>query len=90
MLSQLPQDIWWNLPSFVNAIHDIQPDFQRPAGDYDSWFIRKDNSDDFLRGFSSWDEVDGALLRFLITGPLHWLGFYDLAAPDLQTAVMVI
>ena len=86
LLSQLPQDVWWNLPSFVNAIRDVHPDFQRPAGDYDSWFIRKENSDDFLRGFSSWDEIDGALLRFLITGPLHWLGFYDLAAPDPQAA----
>jgi len=86
ILSQLPQDVWWSLPAFVNAMHEIHPDFQRPAGDYDSWFIRKGNSDDFLRGFSSWNEVDGALLRFMITGPLHWLGFYDLAAPDLQTA----
>ncbi|MDR3577989.1 MAG: helicase-associated domain-containing protein [Anaerolineaceae bacterium] len=84
MLSQLPQDLYWNLGTFVSAVKDIHPDYQRPAGDYDSWFIRKENSDDFLRGFSSWDEVDGALLRFLITGPLHWLGFYDLAAADSQ------
>jgi len=86
LLSQLPQDSWWNLASFVNAIKDIHPDYQRPAGDYVSWFIRKENSDGFLSGFSSWDEVDGALLRFLISGPLHWLGFYDLAAPDPHSA----
>ena len=84
LLSQLPQDSWWNLASFVNAIKEVHPDYQRPAGDYDSWFIRKENSDGFLGGFSAWDEVDGALLRFLITGPLHWLGFYDLAASDPQ------
>jgi hypothetical protein len=84
ILSQLPQNTWWNLTSFVSAIHDVHPDFQRPAGDYDSWFIRKENSDDFLGGFSAWDEVDGALLRFMITGPLHWLGFYDLASTDPQ------
>ena len=84
MLSTLPQDKWWNLASFVAAVRDRQPDFQRPAGDYDSWFIRKEGKDEYLRGFSTWDEVDGALIRFIITGPLHWLGMMDLAAhsPD--------
>ncbi|MEA4906946.1 MAG: helicase-associated domain-containing protein [Anaerolineaceae bacterium] len=85
LLSQLPQDIWWNLPSFVNGVREQNPDFQRPAGDYDSWFIRNENSQTYLRGFSAWDEVDGALIRFIITGPLHWLGLYDLAAPDPQS-----
>ena len=32
-------------------------------------------------GLARWDEVDGALLRFIITGPLHWLGIVDLARP---------
>jgi hypothetical protein len=84
MLSTLPQDKWWNLASFISAVRERQPDFQRPAGDYDSWFIRKEGSQEYLRGFSSWDEVDGALIRFIITGPLHWLGIMDLAAqsPD--------
>jgi hypothetical protein len=86
MLSQLPQDTWWSLPAFVNGVRDRRPDFQRPAGDYDSWFIRKEGADTFLRGFSSWDVVDGALLRFIITGPLHWLGIIDLAAPDTKAA----
>ena len=80
MLSTLPQDKWWNLASFVAAVHERQPDFQRPAGDYDSWFIRKEGSQEYLRGFSTWDEVDGALIRFIITGPMHWLGMMDLAA----------
>lgn len=79
-LSQIPQDTWWNLTSFIQAIHDRHPNYQRPAGDYDSWFIRQEDSEIYLRGFSSWDLVDGALLRFLVCGPLHWLGFYDLAA----------
>jgi hypothetical protein len=32
-----------------------------------------------LRGFQSWDAVEGALLRFILTGPLHGLGMLDLA-----------
>ena len=27
-------------------------------------------------------EVDGALVRFLICGPMHWLGLLDLAASE--------
>jgi hypothetical protein len=82
MLSRLPEDSWWSLSAFIAAVHNRVPDFQRPAGDYDSWYIRKEDSETYLRGFSSWDDVDGALLRYLITGPLHWLGFFDLAAPS--------
>jgi hypothetical protein len=81
LLSHLPEDHWWSLSSFVSAVAERYPDFQRPAGDYDSWFIRRLSDGVFLRGFSTWDEVDGALIRFLITGPLHWLGIFDLAAP---------
>ena len=81
MLGRLPQETWWELNSFVASIQEKQPDFQRPGGDYDSWFIQRVGDKNFLRGFDTWDEVDGALIRFLITGPLHWLGWYDLAAP---------
>jgi hypothetical protein len=80
-LLKLPEDTWWNLEAFVAAIRQSHPDFQRPAGDYDSWYIREINSGSFLRGFDYWDQVDGALIRYLITGPLHWLGMVDLAAP---------
>jgi hypothetical protein len=86
MLSAIPADTWWSLEGFVHDVQREHPDFQRPAGDYDSWFIRHLPSGEFLRGFEAWDEVDGALLRFLITGPLHWLGIFDLAAPETQTA----
>jgi hypothetical protein len=81
LLKYLPQDIWWSLESFIEAVKDQRPDFQRPAGDYDSWFIRHRETDQYLRGFSSWNMVDGAVIRYMITGPLHWLGILDLAAP---------
>lgn len=81
LLSHIPQNEWWSLSAFVNAVRERHPDFQRPAGDYDSWFIRQESSGQFLRGFASWDDVDGALLRYLICGPLHWMGLLDLATP---------
>ena len=86
MLNPLPSDEWWSLPAFIQAVYERQPDFQRPAGDYDSWFIRRTGSENYLRGFSSWENVDGALLNFIICGPLHWLGMVDLAAPQAGAA----
>ena len=78
-LHQIPENTWWNLDAFIRAIHEKNPDFQRPAGDYDSWFIRRKTDGQYLRGFDTWNEVDGALIRYLITGPMHWLGFTDIA-----------
>ena len=79
-ISRLPQDTWWALDAFIDAIRQEDPDFQRPAGDYDSWFIRHSQRGNYLRGFEHWDDVDGAYIRYLLTGPLHWLGVLDLGS----------
>jgi hypothetical protein len=81
-INTIPAGTWWSLNSFISAIKQHNPDFQRPAGDYDSWFIRSSTSSEYLRGFEHWDEVDGRLIRYIITGPLHWLGVIDLAHPE--------
>jgi hypothetical protein len=82
LLDAVPDDKWWNLNSFINGIKNKYPDFQRPAGDYDSWFIKRETDGQYLRGFKSWDEVDGALIRFFITDILYWLGMVELAGPE--------
>ncbi|MCU0485191.1 MAG: helicase-associated domain-containing protein [Anaerolineales bacterium] len=69
---------FWSLGAFVQAVHQHHPDFQRPAGDYDSWFLCQADSGEFLRGFAHWEAVDGALIRYLVAGPLYWLGICDL------------
>jgi hypothetical protein len=80
-LSEVPEGKWWHLESFIKAIFDREPDFQRQAGDFDTWLIRDALSGDSLAGIKHWDAVDGALVRYLITGPMHWLGLMDLASP---------
>ena len=82
LLEAVPEKQWWGLSAFARDIKAKYPDFQRPAGDYDSWFIKRESDGSFLRGFASWDQVDGALLRYLISGPLFWLGLVDLAAGE--------
>lgn len=73
-----PARAWWSLQSFIDVIKESDPDFQRPNGDYDTWYIRTERGD-YLRGFESWDAVEGALIAFLMQGPLHWLGLMDTA-----------
>lgn len=80
-LLDIPRGSWWHLDAFVADIRKHHPDFQRPAGDYDSWFIRDESTGEYLRGFEHWDKVDGALVRYVITAPMHWLGMVDLASP---------
>ena len=87
LLEDLPEGKWWSLPAFIHDIKLKQPDFQRPAGDYDSWFIKRVSDGVFLRGFGSWDEVDGALIRYLITGPMFWMGVLELARPEESESV---
>ncbi len=87
LLEPIPDDQWWSLAAFVRDIKMRYPDYQRPAGDYDSWFIKRQSDGVFLRGFNNWDEIDGALIRYIICGPLHWLGLLDLAVSEEGGAV---
>lgn len=73
-----PPRSWWSIEELIDAVHATMPDFQRPAGDYDSWYIRNADNE-YLRGFASWHAVDGALLEFMLLAPMHWLGMLDLA-----------
>jgi hypothetical protein len=76
-----PPGQWWSISALIADVKVRQPDFQRPAGDYDSWYLRAMAGGEYLRGFAHWDAVDGALLAFLLRGPMHWLGLLDLGAP---------
>jgi len=87
MLSEVPENTWWNLDSFINAIYERDPDFQRPAGDFDTWLVRDAETGESLAGIQHWQAVDGALVRYLITGPMHWFGLIDLASPGEIEAV---
>lgn len=78
LCADLPVGEWRSLDSFVGFVRDQYPDFQRPAGDYDSWYIREAATGSYVRGFENWDKVDGALIRYLLTKPLHWLGLVDI------------
>src|SRR5215207_6924331 len=82
LLDAVPENKWWSLNAFVRDVKQKYADFQRPAGDYDSWFIKRASDGQYLRGFQHWDEVDGALIRYFITNILFWLGQVDLCIAE--------
>ena len=73
-LGKCPMGVWLEIESLVNAIYAADPDFLRPDGDYDSWYIRDAESGNYLLGFASWGSVEGALIRYLLEQALCWLG----------------
>ena len=81
LVNSIPQNKWWSIPAFIRAIKEKFPDYQRPAGDYDSWFIKRESDGQYLRGFAYWDQVDGALVKYFIQ-MLHWLCLADLASAE--------
>jgi hypothetical protein len=87
-ISLLPPNQWWNIDSFIKDIHQRNPDFQRPAGNYDTWFIKNKITNDYLRGFNNWFNVDGELIRFLLQGPFYWLGLVELATSEKSDQVL--
>lgn len=79
LLDALPrQDDWFRLDDLVAHIKENDPDFQRPDGNYDTWYIRHAETDAYISGFTNWELVEGQVLRFLLRGPMHWLGLVDL------------
>jgi hypothetical protein len=82
LLRMIPSGKWWGIDAFILAIQQQYPSFLRPGGDFDSWYLQDSETGDFLRGLEHWERVDGALIRYIITGPMHLLGATDLGAKD--------
>ncbi len=82
ILAMLQPGAWYSQSEVIDAFKEAGAGFQRPTGDYDTWYIRRTDTQEFLKGFDQWDAVEGELLRFLLRGPLHWLQAMDLAEPS--------
>ncbi|MCS6869874.1 MAG: helicase-associated domain-containing protein, partial [Anaerolineae bacterium] len=78
-LEMVPPNGWWSVDELIETIHEEEPDFMRPDGNYESWYIRDAKTNRYLRGFEHWHAVDGAVLRFILTVPMHLLGLVDVA-----------
>ncbi len=72
-LSSIPRGEWVTIDGFIRAVKTIEPDFQRPDGNYETWYIHNDDNQP-LMGFEHWDAVEGQFIRHLLTGTLYALG----------------
>jgi DNA-directed RNA polymerase subunit F len=88
-LANCPPAQWLSLASFISAIKESEPDFQRPDGDYTSWYIREVVTGQYLTGFEHWEQVEGALIVHLMTKPLHWLGFTSLGYDETIRSFLI-
>ena len=78
LLRLIPSGKWWGMDSFIHAVQQHYPSYLRPAGDFDSWYLQDTRTGIFLRGLEHWERIDGALIRYVITEPMHLLGATDL------------
>jgi hypothetical protein len=74
LLKALDAKGWYRVADIVGVMKRADPDFQRPDGNYSGWYLRDAETGRYLSGFESWELVEGRLLRFLLEGPLFWLG----------------
>ena len=80
-LERLPANTWFLIDNLVAAIKQTDPDFQRPDGNYNNWYIQNAEGH-LLMGFEKWDEVEGALIRYILTEILYSLSVLDLGSDD--------
>lgn len=84
VLRALSADTWYSVADLIAHFKRTNPDFQRPDGNYSGWYLKDAATGRYLTGFTSWDEVEGRLIHFLVTGPLHWLDAVALDGPSSQ------
>ncbi|NKQ37684.1 MAG: hypothetical protein HF973_18995, partial [Chloroflexi bacterium] len=86
LLDALPRTPhWYAIADLTALIKETDPDFQRPDGNYDTWYIRDEAGGEYVRGFEHWDLVEGRLIPYLLQGPLFWLGLTETAVLDNQS-----
>ena len=79
LLDRVPANTWWSLPGFVDSVYEEDPGFMRQPGGFESWYLQSIKDGGSLHGFEAWREVEGRYLRYLITGPMLWLGMIEVS-----------
>jgi hypothetical protein len=80
LLERVDASGWWDLDALIQSTREQYPSYARPGAGFSSWILRDRRTGVYLRGIEAWESIDGAYLRSLVTGPLHWLGVVDLGS----------
>jgi len=79
LLREVPAGAWVRLESFLRVLRDEMPEFMRPAAALEAWALTDRRTGTDLRGWDSWEKVEGRFARWYLGGPLSWLGLIELA-----------
>ncbi len=90
-LATLPDDHWVPVANLVPALRAIFPAFEqamlegyrylysrRYSEEKGAWFLWRNGRPLAAGDAADWDAAQGAFVRTIIAGPLHWLGLADL------------
>jgi len=73
-LRQQPPDTWLELEPFTTGILATDPEFLRSGGVFSPDQAHSTVTQASIGEFARWMDVEGAYIRYLLLGPLHWLG----------------
>ncbi|HZY44623.1 MAG TPA: helicase-associated domain-containing protein [Anaerolineae bacterium] len=71
---------WHAVQALPDRMQSNSPDFAR--SEFDTGYIKNTVTAEYLRGFEAWNQVEGELIRYILSQPLHWLGMIDLGSSD--------
>ena len=86
-LSTCPPETWLAQTNWFQVIEASDPEFLRPKGTGRRPRVRRREGGTRLEGITSWLEVEGRYLRFLLQGPLQWLGVVEIGESPKQGTV---
>ena len=77
-ISGLPVGEWIGFDEYLEQVRETQAEFLRPDGNFDTWLVRSSESGEYLNGYGRWNDVEGSYIRYLLRGPMFWLGAVEL------------
>ncbi|MFP3897372.1 MAG: helicase-associated domain-containing protein [Anaerolineales bacterium] len=81
-LNEHAPNTWFSLDAFVDILDRHYPHYLRSDADLEGWDVRDAETNEILHGFESWDRVEGALARYMISTSLRWLGVVEVGHPQ--------
>jgi hypothetical protein len=77
LIRVLPVDQWVPASDVETLVRELAPDFLREGFEVSSSRLVDLESGDELVGTASWERVEGPLVKYLLGGPLFWLGVVE-------------
>jgi hypothetical protein len=81
LIKSLPAGQWLRIADIAAAVEQVEPDFLRRNGRYDTWLLY-DYHNRLMAGRESWSQVEGEFVGVVFLAVLRWLGLVDSAGTE--------